>query len=619
LKAPVKEGDLELRKELRLIDVFSVATGAMISSGLFVLPGLAHGIAGPAVVLSYMIAGLVALAGVLSVAELATAMPRAGGDYFFIARGMGAGAGTVAGLLSWFSLSLKSAFALIGMAAFAGVFTGADMRLVASILALIFIGINIVGIKEAGRVQVVLVAGLVVLLAIYIIKGVPNVSLSRLEPFSPNGVTAIVSTAGFVFISYGGLLKVVSVAEEVKNPGRNIPLGMILSLLVVSVIYTLAVLVTTGVMRGEELNNSLTPISDGAGVFMGNAGRIVMGVAAILAFISTANAGIMSASRYPLGLSRDGLLPHVFARLHGRFRTPFPSIIATGVLIIVFLFLRLEVLVKVASSVVILTYFLSCISVILMREGKVLNYMPIFKAPLYPFVQIIGIIAFGFLLYGMGKVALLATAVFVVAGVLVYIFYGRSRVESESALLHLVERITDKELTTGLLESELREIIRERDEIVKDRFDGMVENAVVLDIPGAMGRDDFFELVAEKMAGRLGISSQELVEFLKKREEESSTAITPMLAIPHIIIEGEKRFCVLLARCRGGIRFSEEYPSIKAVFVLVGTRDERNFHLKVLSSIAQIVSAPDFEKKWLEARDERALRDVVLLGKRIRF
>jgi len=610
---------LELKKELRLLDVFSVATGAMISSGLFVLPGMAHAIAGPAVILSYMVAGLVALAGVLSVAELATAMPRAGGDYFFIARGMGAGAGTVAGLLSWFSLSLKSAFALIGMAAFASVFTGLDMRLVASVLAVVFTGINLLGIREAGRVQVVLVAGLIILLAFYVLKGIPNVSLARLEPFSPNGTGAIISTAGFVFISYGGLLKVVSVAEEVRDPGRNIPLGMILSLLVVSVVYTLAVLVTTGVMKGSELNSSLTPISDGAAVFLGSRGRLVMSIAAVLAFVSTANAGIMSASRYPLGLSRDGLLPLLFSRVHQKFKTPFPSIIATGILIVIFLFLKLEVLVKVASSVVILTYFLSCISVILMREGKVLNYRPVFKAPLYPFVQVAGAAAFGFLLYGMGKVSLIATAVFVVVGIVVYISYGRSRVKSESALLHLVERITDKELTTGLLEAELREIIRERDEIVKDRFDRIVENAVVLDLTGPMERDKFFDIVSGHMAQRLGKSPEELVELLKRREEESSTAITPMLAIPHIVIDGEKRFCILLARCREGIHFSSEYPSIKAVFVLIGTKDERNFHLKVLSSIAQIVSDTDFEGKWMEARDERALKDVVLLGKRMRF
>lgn len=107
---------MKLKKELNLLDVFCIASGAMISSGLFILPGLAHAQAGPAVVVSYLLAGLLAMTGVLSIAELATAMPKAGGDYFFITRGMGPAAGTVAGLLSWLSLSLKSSFALVGAA-----------------------------------------------------------------------------------------------------------------------------------------------------------------------------------------------------------------------------------------------------------------------------------------------------------------------------------------------------------------------------------------------------------------------------------------------------------------------------------------------------------------------
>ena len=107
-----------LKRELKLLEVFCIASGAMISSGIFILPGLAFAKAGPGVVASYLLAGLLAIPGMLCVAELATAMPKAGGDYFFITRSFGPAVGTVSGILSWFSLSLKSAFALLGMAAF---------------------------------------------------------------------------------------------------------------------------------------------------------------------------------------------------------------------------------------------------------------------------------------------------------------------------------------------------------------------------------------------------------------------------------------------------------------------------------------------------------------------
>ncbi|OQX85007.1 MAG: hypothetical protein B6D63_03235 [Candidatus Latescibacteria bacterium 4484_7] len=609
---------MELKKELGLVGVFSVATGAMISSGLFILPGIAHAAAGPAVILSYMLGGLIAFAGILSVAELATAMPRSGGDYFFIARVMGPAAGTVAGLLSWFSLSLKSAFALVGMAAFTSMFVDIDIRIIASVMAIIFISVNVIGIKEAGRIQVVLVIGLVALLLFYIVSGIPRVKITNIEPFAPNGVGAIISTAGFVFISYGGLLKVVSVAEEIKNPSRNIPLGMILSLVVVSILYTLVVLVTTGVLSRNVLDGSLTPISDGAAAFLGEGGRIALGVAAILAFVSTANAGIMSASRYPLGLSRDGLFPSIFAKVHRRFKTPVVSIILTGAVVVAFLFLEIKTLVKVASAVVILTNLLSCISVIVMREGKIQNYRPSFKSPLYPWTQIAGSVAFALLLTRMGNVALIATASLVFFGIAVYVYYGRSRVRAESALLYLIERITDKELTTGMLETELRDIIRERDEIVKDRFDRIIERGNVLDLKGPVMREEFFEIVADRMSKRLGMHSSDIVELLKKREIDSSTVLNPFLAIPHIVMEGEGKFCILIARCKEGIVFSDDFPSVKAVFVLMGTRDERNFHLKSLAAIAQIVSEEDFEKKWLDAKNEHGLIDVILLGKRLR-
>jgi len=116
----------------------------------------------------------------------------------------------------------------------------------------------------------------------------------------------------------------------------------------------------------------------------------------------------------------------------------------------------------------------------------------------------------------------------------------------------------------------------------------------------------------------LGMHSSDIVELLKKREIDSSTVLNPFLAIPHIVMEGEGKFCILIARCKEGIVFSDDFPSVKAVFVLMGTRDERNFHLKSLAAIAQIVSEEDFEKKWLDAKNEHGLIDVILLGKRLR-
>lgn len=601
-----------------MLDVFCLAAGAMISSGLFILPGLAHAQAGPAVVISYFLAGLLAMTGMLSQAELVSAMPKAGGDYFYVTRSMGPAVGAVSGLLTWFSLSLKSAFALVGMAAFTSIIINIDIRIIALFLCLVFVLINIRGIKGAGRTQVILVFGLLTILLIYLIRGLAAINVHHFEPFASKGLAAIFSTAGFVFISYGGLLKIASIAEEVKNPGRIIPLGMILSLLIVSIFYILVVFVTTGVLGSAQLDNSLIPISDGAGVVMGKGGRIALSIAAILAFVSTANAGIMSASRYPLALSRDGLLPEFLSRISRRFKTPHIAILFTGAFMILALLLKLDVLIKAASTVLILTYIFSCLSVIILRESRVQNYQPCFHAPLYPWPQIIGIIGLLLLLLEMGREALLTAGLLIIGALSGYWFYGRIRMKKEYALLHLIERITAKELTTRSLETELKEIIRERDDIIEDRFDRIIEKSIVMDIDRAIEAEEFFRLAAEAMSKKIKVSAEVILRKLIEREKESSTVISPNLAIPHIIIEGKGTFDILLARSQKGILFSKEVPEVHTVFVLIGSRDERNFHLRALSAIAQIVQDPHFEKKWLAAKSKEGLRDIVLLGKRRR-
>jgi len=609
---------MHLRKELGLVDVFCVASGAMISSGLFILPGLAHARAGPAVVVSYFLAGLLAMTGMLSQAELVSAMPKAGGTYYYVTRSMGPAVGTVDGIVTWFSLSLKSAFALIGMAAFAHLFADLDIRFIAVGLCALFVGVNLVGIKGAAVIQRVLVFCLLGLLIFYVVRGLPSVDVQRFESFMPNGVASVFSTAGFVFISFGGLLKVAAIAEEVRQPSRTIPLGMILSLFVVSVLYTVVVFVTSGVLDASVLDSSLTPISDGARVFLGPKGVLLLNLAAILAFISTANAGIMSASRYPLALSRDDLLPGWFGKMNERFRTPHTAIILTGVFMALVLFLRLTVLVKVASSVLILTFLFSCLSVIIMRESRLQNYQPQFRSPLYPWMQLIGIGGCLFLLFEMGAFSLFAAALLIGSGLFVYWFYGRIRTTREYALLHLVERITSKALTDNLLETELKEVIRERDEISQDRFDAIIESCSVLDLDGPMPVAELFTTAAEELAKRLGVDAETLMTLLRERERESSTVIAPGLAIPHLVLEGERSFDILLVRCREGIIFSSEVPDVQAVFFLAGTRDERNFHLRALSAIAQVAQDPEFRTRWMRAKDPQGLRDIVLLGKRIR-
>ncbi|MFT5434962.1 MAG: APA family basic amino acid/polyamine antiporter, partial [Myxococcota bacterium] len=236
-----------LDKDLGLWDVFAISTGAMISSGFFLLPGLAYLAGGPAVVIAYVIAGLLIIPAMLAVAELSTALPRSGGAYFFLDRALGPLTGTIGGLGTWLALIFKTAFALIGGGAYLSLILDVPVAPVAIGLAVCFLILNIVGAKETAMLQRVLVAGLIAVLGVLLVGSgfalaSSGVNLtSQFLPLAPNGWESVAATIGLVFVSYMGLTKVASVAEEVKDPGRNIPLGMGLSLAVTTVVYMLGV------------------------------------------------------------------------------------------------------------------------------------------------------------------------------------------------------------------------------------------------------------------------------------------------------------------------------------------------------------------------------------------
>lgn len=485
-------------------------------------------------------------------------------------------------------------------------------------LGLTFVVLNLVGVREATRAQMALVLGMFALMLLYVVRGLPMVKMEAFVPFAPRGLSAVFSTAGFVFVSYGGLLKIASVAEEIRRPGRTIPVGMILSLLVTSVFYALMLAVTVGVLPAGQLDGSLTPIADGALVLMGRSGQMALGVAAALAFLTTANAGIMTGSRYLLAMSRDGMLPPVTGRIGARFHTPHVAILLTGTLVILPLFVDLHVLVESASVGLILTNILANISVIVLRESRVQNYRPIFRTPLYPWLQVAGVIGFAFLLIEMGPEALAVSALLGFSAFCLYWFYGRTRVLKESALLHLIRRITARELVTSSLEAELKQIIRDRDEIITDRFDQIVENCVVVDTMAILTAQELFSVAAERLSARLGMDRKTIFDALATREQQSSTVISPGLAVPHVVIEGAQVFNILLARSHSGFFFTADRSAVHCVFVLIGSKDERNFHLQALAAIAQIVQEPGFENRWLAARGEQGLRDLVLLGNRRR-
>ncbi|UCF49961.1 MAG: amino acid permease [Thermoplasmatales archaeon] len=612
------EENRSLRKELGLLEIFCIASGAMISSGLFVLPGLAFAKAGPAILISYGIASLLVIPAMLSKAELATAMPKAGGTYFFIDRSMGPMMGTIGGFAAWFSLAFKSAFALVGIGVFAILlnpgFSEIQMKMIAVFFCIVFTIINIVGVGRTGKTQIVLVVGLLSILVFYVIAGLFFIQPSNFDNFTRYGYGSIFSTAGLIFVSFGGLTKVCSVAEECKRPGRNIPLGMFFAWGIISLIYLLVIFVTIGVSNPSQLETSLTPISLGADSIpiLGGIGGIVMAIAAILAFITTANAGLLAASRDPMAMGKDQLLPQSFAHVSKQGTPTFSIIFTSGFMIFVILFLDIENLVKTASLLKILLFLFVILSLIIMRESRIRNYNPKFKSPLYPYIQILGILGLLFLIFEMGIIPMLFVGWFFLFGFSWYLLFARDKIWREYSLLHIIERVTGEKSTGYLVDEELREILIKRDELEEERFEDLIRDCDIIDIYKYLPTDKFSMLLAEKLSNRLNLSEKKIFSLLKKREKDSNIVVHPGIAIVSHMIKGRDKFEIIIVRSKKGIILSDDINPIHAFFIIISSPDKKSLYLHTLMWIIQIAEEADFEKEWINAKDDEELRDIFL-------
>jgi amino acid transporter/mannitol/fructose-specific phosphotransferase system IIA component (Ntr-type) len=637
---PSFQADERLEKELDLYDVFAVATGAMLSSGFFLLPGLAAARAGPSVVLAYALAGLIVLPALLSKAELATAMPRAGGAYYFLDRSLGPMVGTIGGIGTWGSLVFKSAFALLGFSAYLSIFVDMPITPVALVLTGLFMVLNVVGAKETTGLQRVLVTALLAVLALFVVQGLVEVFAgpeggggvrNQFVPFFPYGFDGLVGTVGFVFVSYTGLTKVASVAEEIEDPDRNIPLGMLLSLVVVSSIYVVGVAIMVALVDAEALRSDLTPVATAAEVFFdwlpGDVGLGLVVVAAFAAFASTANAGLLSASRYPLAMARDGLLPEKLSRL-GRFDTPVLSILLTaGAMAVILLTFDPEGVAKLASAFKLLIFAMLNLCVIVMRESRLPSYVPGFRSPLYPWMQLAGLLIPFWLIFELGAVPIFFSAGVVVVSVVWYLLYARHRVERKGAVFHVFERLG--RLRYGGLEPELRGILKEKALGGPAPFAEAVAGAVFADVDGERSFVEIAEMAAESLSHTTPASEARLLEgFL----EESRLGVTPVshrAAIPHLRVSGLSEPRMMVVRVRGGVLISEEFPGLEdatrfadheqaeldrlyAFFFLVSPKEATGTHLRILAQIATHLDRDDFLESWLSAESEAELKEVML-------
>jgi len=625
----------KLKKELGLFSVFAISTGAMFSSGFFLLPGLAAHYTGPSVFLAYFLSGLLIVPAMLSFAEITTAIPKAGGAYYIIDRTFGPMLGTVGGMGTYFALVLKSAFALIGIGAYTSLIFDIPIKPIALILTVIFAFINILGSKKSSSLQNILVLVLLIVLGLIIIDGIFQtftndtilIQKTKFTPFFEQGMGGLFTTIGFVFVSYAGLTKIASVAEEVKNPERNIPLGMILSLTVTTLIYVLGTLLMVVFIPKNDFIKDLTPVATLTDFTLrwlpAKITLIMVVLAALAAFASTGNAGIMSSSRYPLAMSRDKILPPFFGKVSKKFNVPVISILFTSsIIILIILFVSEEGIAKMASAFQLLIFFFINLAVIIFRKSKIESYDPGFLSPLYPWVQIFGMFSSFILIIYMGWAPSFFSMLLILISIAWYRYYVRKKVTREGAIYHWFALLGQHKYDK--IENEFLHIIKEKGLREEDQFDRLITDAKITFIKkGLLNlKNKTFEVLLDKISEEISaehsLTKKELIREFKK-----ATTFDPELIIPQISISfaSDKKIeqpSVYIAICDKGLKKTvtkygiSSTDKIHVFFFIVAPEDNNRLLLRILSRLMDITERENFLKDILAQKTAREVKEYLL-------
>lgn len=439
-EATVFDDDVELERTISLRGGLAIGIGTMIGAGIFVFPGLAAGRAGPAAAVSFVIGGVVALLVALPASELATAMPKSGGGYYFISRGLGALGGAIVGISLWFGLVFATAFYLVGFGYYAvdgllEIGIAANTRLVIPLAVLFGLGftvLNITGTENVEKIQNGIVALLLSILAVFLIFGVADTiglvgDTTTPETFAPFGTVPILTTAALVFTSYLGFAQVATVAGEMKQPGRNLPLAMVGSILIVGVMYVMTIFVATGAFGSDQLAQlGETAMVEVGRHYVGPIGAFAIILSGLLATMSSANASILGTSRAVYAVSKDALIPRRASAINLTYGTPHIALgLAGGPILVLTATGRVEMLAEVASFLHLIMYGLICVALIAFRRNEPTWYDPAFRVPGYPVIPVLGAIAsFGLILFMQPLSQVIGLVVMVIAGGW-YFYYAR--------------------------------------------------------------------------------------------------------------------------------------------------------------------------------------------------
>lgn len=418
---PINDSSMGLKRTLNLLDATAVGVGAIIGAGIFVVLGVAIGYAGPAIIVSIIVAGVVASFTAFSFAEVGSAIPKEGGAYAFAFELISPSVGFVTGLLWLFAQIVAGAAISLGFANYlVSLFPILPIKAVAVIAALSLTGLNVIGIKQSAIANNILVITKVVILTVFILFGIFQIHAQNYLPFSPNGIFGVLQGAGFIFFAYLGFGRIAALGEEVKNPQRNLPLSVLIALVVSVTVYILTGLTATGLQSYQILAQSNSPIAEAAGATGSFALVAIVSIGALIATVSVLLTNLLGLSRVAYAMARNNQMPKSIAKVSSKFGTPYVSILAMGALLTLLAYaLDLREAAAITSFSILAVHLTVNLSAIRLRKKK--PERGTFRMPLYPLIPVLGFLSCLLLMFSLPVISWIVAAIVVAVALAVYL------------------------------------------------------------------------------------------------------------------------------------------------------------------------------------------------------
>ena len=428
----------ELNRSLSFWGATGIGIGAIIGTGIFVLIGVASGIAGPAVILSFIIAGFVAMLSGLSTAELSSFIHEAGGSYIYTTKAFGDFPGFVVGWMKSFDYIVGASAVSVGFAAYFSYFVGipattVTLVIVATLWPLILMLLNLKGVKEASGTNNLLVALKILALLIFIIVGAAALFTSgnytNYHPFLPTGFSGVMSGAAIIFFAFIGFNTIAVMAEEIKDPEKNVPRAILFAFAVCTLIYISVSAVAVGIVNWQLLGSSNAPLEFALKTVTDNIFILqFVAISALFATTSVIMASIMGGSRALFAMARRGVLPDVLATI-SRQGVPAFTILVCGLIISGIVLVtggNLDWLASLFNFGTLLTFFFINLSLLRLRQ-TLPDARRSFKVPLYPYTPVFAMISCIALAFYLNTNAVITACIFLTLGIVVYYLNKRRK------------------------------------------------------------------------------------------------------------------------------------------------------------------------------------------------